>query len=305
MISARQIVSVLKFLLYFLCKLPCKLVHFTKRFIRKSWAPFIAFLGRLLTIWHLRRNGKSFRRAHQADHSFPGTGTSLLDVRQDQSIACTNLPGSACRPGPLAPPSGAGAGSGTARSQRGQPMAYPSSMFDVGSNRSCAGLSVFSQASNRLSIIHSHSPGASLHPLLHPKGNPKAAHRQFGCGPLTDHLEVTSHPYMSVSPTGIHGHHGGESSWRPLSLTTKIENPSSESLPCSQSVDPSILQEEPYSMGSPTIRLSTSRPPNLPEGSPQLNSTASLVSNFELPEGRFLQMIVSEQVPRYTKSVTV
>lgn len=307
--SALQISSLLKFLLNFLCKLPCKLVHFTKGFVRrcfnsKSWVPFIAFLGRLLTIWRLRRNGKTFRRAQQADYSFPGTGAGS-DVRQDQPIACTNLPGSAQRPGPLAPlsrsPSRAASGSdGAARSQYGQPVAYPSSMFDAGSNRSCTGLSVFSHTSNRFSI-QPHAP-ASLHPLLHPKGNLKAAHRQFGGGPSTDNLEITSHPHMSVNPRGVHCHHRGQSS---MSVTVQIENPSTESLPRSQLVDPPTLQEEPYSTGTPNIHISPSPFPNLPEGSPQLTDTASLIFDLEIPEGRFLQMIVSEQVPRYTKYVTV
>ena len=313
--SALQVASVLKFLLNFLCKLPrklvLKLVHFTKGFIRrcfnpKSWVPFIAFPGRLLTIWGLWRNRKTFQRVQKAENSFPGID---LDVRQDhdqprdQPIACTNIPASARRPGPY--PSGAAA-SPAARSQDGQPMANPSSVFDAGSNRSCTGLNIFSHASNRLSIIQSHSPGASLHPLLHPKGNPKAAHRQFGCGPSTDHLEVTSHPHISVVPTGVYGHHRGQSS---ISVAVQIENLSTESLPHNQSDGSPTPQEKPYSIGFPTLYSSpSSKPSNLPEESPEPTSTASLavlVPDFELPEGRCLQMITSEQVPRYTKSVTV
>ena len=296
MIFALQMSTLLKFLLNFLCKLPCKLVHLTKGFIRrcfdsKSWAPFIAFLGHLLTILRLRRNGKTFRRAQQTDYSVPGTGVGS-DVRQE--IACTRLPGSVRRPGPLA---GAASGSGAARSQHGQPMAYPSSMFNAGSTSSCIG-SVFSHPSNRFSIIQSHDP-ASLHPLLHPKGNLKAAHRQFGGGPSTDHLEITPHPHMSVNPTSVHGHHGGQSS---MSVALQIENLSTESLPRSQL---QTLHEEPFSIGTPNIHISPSLFPNLPERSPQLTPTASLIFDLELPEGRFLRMLTSEQVPRYTKYVTV
>jgi hypothetical protein len=311
MSSALHIASALKFLLNFLYKLPCKLIRFIKGFVprgrcfnSRSWAQFKAFLGRLLTIWRPRSNWKTFRRAQQADHSFPGTGAPF-DVRQDQQIACTNFPGSAQRPRPLGSPSGAARPAiYIARSQHGQPVAYPSSVFDTGS---CTGLSSHSRTSTRLSIIQSHSP-ASLNPLLQPprrqpKGNPKAAHRQFGCGPSTDHLEVPSNSHALVNPTDVHGHHGGQSS---TSMAVGIENPSTSSLPRSQSVDSPTLQEEPYSIGSPTVHLSpSSRPPNLPEESPQLTPTASLISDFELPKGRFLQMIVSEQISRYTKSVTV
>ncbi|KAN0131684.1 hypothetical protein V8E53_010526 [Lactarius tabidus] len=180
-------------------------------------------------------------------------------------------------------------------------MAYPSSVFDAGSNRSCTGLSIHSRTSARLSIIQSHHP-ASLNPLLQLRGNPKAAHRQFGWGPSTDNLEVTSNLHASVNPTGVHGHHLAQSS---MSVAVQIENPSTESLPRSQLVDPPTLQEEPYSIGTPTVHSSPSNPPNLPEGSPQLAPTASLIFDLEMPEGRFMQMIVSEQVPRYSKSVTV
>jgi hypothetical protein len=304
MSSALHIASVLKFLLKFLCKLPCKLVRFIKGFVprcfnSKSWAQFIAFLGRLLTSWRPRSGGNTFRRAQQADHSFPGTGAPL-DVRQDQQIACTNLPGSARRPGPLVP-SCQVCHCHRPRSQYGQPMAYPSSVFDAGSNRSCTGLSIHSRTSTRLSIIQSHH-SALFNPLLQPRANPKAAHRQFGCGPSTENLEVTSNLHASVSPTGVHGHHLAQSS---MNVAVRIENPSTESLPRSQLVDPPTLQEEPYTIGSPAVHLSPSKPPNLPEGSPQLTPTASLIFDIEMPEGRFLQMIISEQVPRYTKSVTV
>jgi hypothetical protein len=308
MSSALHIASVLKYLLNFLCKLPRKLICFTKGFVppyfnSKSWATSIAFLGRLLTLWRRRSNGKTLRRVQQADHSFPGTGAHS-EVRQDQPIACTNLPGSARRPGPSASPSGSRPGSPPGRAilrQYGQPMAYPSSLFDAGSNRSCTGFSIHSRASTRLSVFQSHSP-ASLNPLLQPRGNPKAAHHQFGRGPSTNNRGATSNLHASVSPSGVHGHHLAQSS---MSVAVQIENPSTESLPRSQLVDPPMLQEEPYSIGSPAIHLSPSEPPNLPEGSPQLTPTASLIFDFEMPEGRLLQMIVSEQVPRYTKDVTV
>jgi hypothetical protein len=306
MSSALHIASVLKYLLNFLCKLPCKLIRFIKGFVprcfnSKSWATFIAFLDRLLTLWRRRSSGKGkFRGAQQVDHSLPGTGAHL-DVRQDQTIACTNVPGSARR---AASPSGAARPAiFIARPQHGQPMAYPSSVFDTGS---CTGFSMYSRTSTRLSITQSHSP-AFLNPLLQPprrqpKGNPKAAHRQFGCGPSTENLEGSSHPHALVNVTGVHGHHGGQPS---TNVAVGIENPSTESLPRSQVVDSPTLQEEPYSIGSPAVHLSPSRPPNLPEESPQLTPTASLIYDFEIPEGRFLQMIVSEQVPRYTKSITV
>jgi hypothetical protein len=157
-------------------------------------------------------------------------------------------------------------------------------------------------ASDRLSILQSRS-SESLHlPHGQQKGSPKAAHRQFGCGPSTENLEGSSHPHALVNVTGVHGHLAQSST----SVVVEVENPSTESLPRGQSADSPTLQEEPYSIGSPTLHSSpSSKPSDLPEESSQHTSTASLISDFELPDGRFLQMIVSEQIPRYTKKITV
>jgi hypothetical protein len=313
--------SVLTFLLKFLCKLPCKLREFISRcFNSKSLALFLAFLGRKFGLWRPRKNGKNtLRRSEQeqAEDSFPGTGALAgpglrVDVSQDRAIvACSSIPASArhpSQPDPSVAPSSAGTppvpASLTAKPQHEHPQTYPMSVFFAGvhSNRSLSSMSIHS-ACDRLSILQSRS-SESLHlPHGQQKGSPKAAHRQFGCGPSTENLEGSSHPHALVNVTGVHGHYGGQSS---TTVAVQIENPSTESLPRSQSADPPTLQEESYSIGSPTLYSSpSSKPSNLPEESSQPTPTASLISDFELPEGRFLQMIVSEQVPRYTKSVTV
>ena len=284
--------SVLKFLLKFLCKTPCKLWGSIPHcFNFKSWAPFLAFLGRRFGLWRQwnKRKG-TFRRDEQAEYSFPDTG-ALSGVNQDHPIACVRIPASAQLPNQRL----------LAGSSRGA---------DLGSaHRSGTSLSIHSRASDRLSIIQSHS---HHHEFFHPPprqaiGHPnlKAAHRQFGYGPSTDRL-VSSHPPAVLSPTGVlHRHNRGPTSTSVV-MGIAIENPSTESLPRSQSVDSPTLPEEPYSIGSPIVHSSpASNPPKLPEETPQLTPTASLTFSLDLPDGRFLQMIISEQVPRYTKSVTV
>ncbi|KAF8256626.1 hypothetical protein EI94DRAFT_277453 [Lactarius quietus] len=168
------------------------------------------------------------------------------------------------------------------------------------SNHSCA--SIQSRASDRLSIIQSQSY-ESLHSSLgKPKGNPKASHRQFGSGPSTDRLEGSSNVHASSGITGIYSCRWAESS---ASVVVEVENPSTESFPRSELVD-SPTPEESYSIGSPTLHSSpASKPLNLPEESPQFTPTPSLILDLILPEHRILQMINSEQVPRYTKGVTV
>jgi hypothetical protein len=310
--------SVLTFLLKFLCRLPCKLRGFIPRWFNfKSWTLFLAFLGRKFGLWRPGKNGKNtFRRSEQdrAEYSFPGTeapaGAEVReDVGQDHAIvACSSIPASARHPSQpdlSVARSSAGTPPGpanlTAKPQHEHPQTYPMSVFVAGihSNRSWSSVSVHSRASDRLSILQSRS-NESLHlPHGQQKGSPKAAHRQFGCGPSTENLEGSSHPHAPVNVTDVHGHHGGRSS---TSVVVEIQNPSTESLPSSQPADPPTPQEEPYSIGSPTLYSSaSSKPSSLLEESSQ----PTAISDFELPEGRFLQMIVSEQVPRYSKSVTV
>ncbi|KAF8258777.1 hypothetical protein EI94DRAFT_1097432 [Lactarius quietus] len=301
--------AALEFLLNFLRNLLWKLRGFIPRcFNFKSWALILAFLARKFGLWNPWNNGKGrFRRSEQAEHSLPGTGALAgvrLDEGQDQAIACSTIPPSA-RPLVVAAPSfqasHAGPANLTARPQHDHPQAYPPLAFDAGmhSNHSCA--SIQSRASDRLSIIQSQSY-ESLHSSLgKPKGNPKASHRQFGSGPSTDRLEGSSNVHASSGITGIYSCRWAESS---ASVVVEVENPSTESFPRSELVD-SPTPEESYSIGSPTLHSSpASKPLNLPEESPQFTPTPSLILDLILPEHRILQMINSEQVPRYTKGVT-
>ncbi|KAH9003371.1 hypothetical protein EDB86DRAFT_2891724 [Lactarius hatsudake] len=146
------------------------------------------------------------------------------------------------------------------------PQAYPS-VLDAAIHSNRASFNTHSHAVGRLSLTQSRDP--------------KADHRQFGSGPSTGHLEVSPHPHASPSPTGVPGHRRGQPS---ASVAVRIENPSTESLHRSHVVNS----------------------PPLPEESSQSILTATpSISDFDLPPGRFLQLIVSEQIPRYTKNVTV
>ena len=307
--------SVLQVLLNFLCKLPH--FKFTGLILRcfKSWSQLLSFLCRKLGHYPWNNGKDAFQRAEKTVYPFPGP---RLDMRQDNAVACSSIPPSARDPSlvgvalsiaepvvaqqaQLASSSGAtihpGPVSLTAKPQRDHPQVYPSLVFDAGiySNRSCPSLSVHSRAGDRLSIIQRGSY-ESLHSSLgQSRGNPRAAHRQFGCGPSTDNLEVSSHPHAPPSPTGVYGHRRGRSS---TSLVVGIENPSTPSLSRVHLGDSTSLSEESYSIGSPTLRSSpASKLPDLPE--------ESSIPDFDMPDGRFLQLIISEQVPRYEKSVTV
>jgi hypothetical protein len=96
---------------------------------------------------------------------------------------------------------------------------------------------------------------------------------------------------------------------REVSLTSvvvDVQNPSAESLPISPSATNPITVE-PLAMESATAHSSSDSPvvgqheepvPGLPTSS----STATL--DYYLPEGRFVQLINSDQIPRYAKDVS-
>ena len=327
--------SVLKDLLCILSKLRFTRGLISRLILRcfkyfKSWAQFLSFLGRRLGLYPWNDVKGTFQRAEKMGHPFPTTG-ARLDVGRDNAVAFSSIPASARHPSldpastiaepvavqqaQLASSSGATThpvpANLTVEPQLDHPHAYSPSVFDAGlySNRSWVSLSkslssIHSRASDRLSIIQSNSY-ESLHSTHgQPKGNSRAAHRQFGCGPSTDRLEVSSHSRPSPSPTGVYGHRRGQSS---TSVVVGIENPSTSSLARSQFGDSPPSPSQPYSIGSTTVHSSpASKHSDLPEESPQLNLRAgSSIFDFDLPDGRFLQLIISEQVPRYTKTVTV
>ena len=134
----------------------------------------------------------------------------------------------------------------------------------------------------------------NLHPPTHVDG---------GNSPITPH-SAASHPHSPLSPPSLHGHRRKRSS---TSVIVGVVNPSTDSLPLSPLTSQPPLTDEPYAIGYP---IDTSPPvvdaPDAREGSPQHSpTTSSPTSLFDIPVGRFLQLINSEQVPRYSKEITV
>ena len=117
---------------------------------------------------------------------------------------------------------------------------------------------------------------------------------------------VASHAHAPLSPPSLHGHHSRRSS---TSVVVGVVTPSTDSLPLSPSADRLPLTEEPYTLGSSTGNSSpVSDAPDASDGSVQHDPSAtslSATSNLDLPEDHILQLIHSEQVPRYTKDSTV
>ncbi len=117
---------------------------------------------------------------------------------------------------------------------------------------------------------------------------------------------VTSQEHVQLSPQSIPGLRSRQSST--TSVVVGVVYPSTDSLPLRVFTDGLPLTEEPYTIDSPIGHLSVADTLDRREGLPQLNPTASsssATSNFGPPDGRFLRLINSEEVPRYTKDVTM
>jgi hypothetical protein len=193
-----------------------------------------------------------------------------------------------------------------------------------------------SRASDRFSIITtSHDSDRATHDQS--SRLPRATHRQFGRGPdpsrsrerptrpntphdpprpspeiITTNLPSLDHedgrisPVLQPSASSPHAHRFlGPSPMdeirREVSLTSfvvDVQNPSTESLPISPSTSNPIT-EEPLAMESATAPVVDQH--DEPPGSPTSSNAATL--DYYLPDGRFVQLINSDQIPRYTKHV--
>ena len=88
------------------------------------------------------------------------------------------------------------------------------------------------------------------------------------------------------------------------SLVFNLQNPSTESLPTSSEMNPKPLTDEPFAIDSATAHSSPGAIPADLYDEDLIRSPTSLSDNL-LPEGRFVQLINSDQVPRYTKNATM
>ncbi|KAH9962936.1 hypothetical protein BC827DRAFT_1266739 [Russula dissimulans] len=105
----------------------------------------------------------------------------------------------------------------------------------------------------------------------------------------------SSYQHEPLSPPPVHGHRRRQSL---TSVVVDIQNPS---LPLSTLIHPPKLTDEPFAVDSPTA---PSPPVSVPVDQYDEHSLLSSISSlYFLPEGRFVRLIHSEQVPRYTKNI--
>ena len=153
--------------------------------------------------------------------------------------------------------------------------------------------------------VHQPSPTTRIPPLprleLDTSNLHHPTHVEIRNSPINPPSPV-SHAHEPLSPPSLHGHRRRQSS---TSVVVGIVTPSTESLPLSPLPNQQPLSEEPYTIGEgPTVADALDAREGSPLHSP-IASSRSATSDLELPDGRVLQLINSEQVPRYTKEVRV
>jgi hypothetical protein len=113
---------------------------------------------------------------------------------------------------------------------------------------------------------------------------------------------VSSYPHEPQSPSP------SDEKERKQSLSSVVfefQNPSTESLPVSPSINPPQFTEKPFTVDTGTAHSSpvTAAADLQDEG--HICSLATSLPDCFLPEGRSVQLINSDQVPRYTKNAVM
>ncbi|KAH9164850.1 hypothetical protein EDB89DRAFT_1892589 [Lactarius sanguifluus] len=277
---------------------------FVRLFVRRC-ALILAFLGRrlgILRMWDDRKRPGTFPKAEQAKRSSPGPGTSL-DSRRHVIVAASSVPASASHAS-LRDVSGAiqqlqQAASGTTPpSDHWQDQAKPSSesVCDAICRRSTdSGSSARGRSSDRPYIVRTRSRESRNAPVS-PTRSSRAPDHQFGRG-------------SSASSS--------RESLRPPSPTDRGPQPYLE-IGVTKLHAPTQVDSGSNPINPPSVAPHADAQPSVPGFRNRRSSTTSVVvkvvnpstdplptSNFDLPTDRLLQLIHSEQVPRYTKGVTV
>ncbi len=313
----------------------------TRSFIHQAfrrWAFVLTLLGRRLGIWCVQNNRRqgTIRRDEQSERLFPGMkehGIAASHAPASSHPSLHDASGAAVsrQISPAASSASSGATPPVPTNLIVQPLqdrAYPSSIRSRASNAS----SIRSGASRQTRFPRASHRQFGRGPPQTPSPSPSRERRgpskspsPSDCVPRPPRLEIdttnlrppalvdgpinppsaTSHTHVPLSPPSIYGHRRRLSSG---GVIVGIESPSTPSQSLrSPLTDRPPLTEEPYTIGS------SSSPSPLVAATPDarealsLNSfpTSSRPPTPRPPHGRRLEMIHSEQVPRYVKDAPV
>jgi hypothetical protein len=294
------------------------------------WSLFTAFLGRRMNEFRRSWNRKPGTSQNPRAASYSASGGSA--VLREYVVAASTVPGRLAASsvslasfqddaGQLAsvPPSPGPPTTSTSIPDNlsvHQPHPLYGRNRTASSSGNLSGWSAQSRASERLSrIVNSRE---LLHvPVNQPSRPPRGIHREFAPGVDPS----TSRGQLSRSPTPTYRQNLTHSASRPAITTTYVHShPHDANEGRSPVVPPSssssmhgplrpltnrTFTEESMAM-DPAHSTSSYSAMDQPETASQHSTIASsAISEFILPEGRFVQMIHSDQIPRYDKNVTM
>ena len=337
--SCTNMASVLRLLLAILDGLRFITRHHIKYYAGRLGL-FITFLNRKLTVWRWFLGKQMSRKPRPTESPCPGPmarSTSSFGCSDNLRECASTVPASASQPilheheevqlVSAAPTIGLPPAPASLSDDCPQPLNPPHPLSRRSLvNRSSGNLSTLtthSRADDRASAIANsrQSMHAIVGQILQP---PRAGHLQFEGYPDTSHSRecqprpssppsrphlIHQHSHIEIVTTdlpfsahgeSVHGNCEGQSS---TSVVVEIQNPAIDSLPISSSTYLPQLADEPFAIDSATFH---SPPADLHDESSQDSPIiSSPTSGYSLPEGRFVQLIHSDQVPRYTKDDTV
>jgi hypothetical protein len=298
-------IHILKVFLKFLCKL-----RFTRGFIHyslKRWALLLAFFGRGFGVWHPRNDGKrgtvTFRKTERADRSFRSPRTQFES--RELMAAASNVPaqhyvsGASRQPQPATPNAThwhdatcAPLAAHLAAEADHRDCAYPTSSGRTGS-----------QEDGQPSQFLRAGEGYLGHDLYTSPSRERLSRPPLprDISPL---LLPSSLAHVPSTPTSNPGSRGRQST---TTAIVGVKGSSTESLHLHPLTSPPPLTGEPYVIASSTTHSSPiSDALHLREGPPQLSPRTSItLSNTSLPNGCSVKPMNPDQVPRYTRNITV
>jgi hypothetical protein len=310
-----------------LLKLLLRILRFVRDYIASRaaghWSLFTAFLGRRISelrrSWN-RKPGTS-RTPGTAEPSLPGNRASSYSASGGSAVLREYVVAASTVPGQLAASSSSLASSQEDAGQSASVPPSPTSSTSIpanqplplyGRNRTASSSgnlsswSAQSRASERLSTIVNSRELLRV-PVDQPSRPVVDPSTSRGQSPSPTYRQDITHSdsRLVITTTYVHSHPGhphdaddGRSPVVPPSSSSSIQGPSTDSLPTN-------LTEESMAMDSAHSSPFYSAMDRSETASQHSTIASSATSEFFLPEGRFLQMIHSEQIPRYDENFTM
>ncbi len=146
-----------------------------------------------------------------------------------------------------------------------------------------------------------HTPSNPPRLEIIPTDLPSAVHGHGRVSPVAPPSASSAYTHQPLSPQLTNPVRRRQSS---TSFVVDVQFPSTESLPISPSTTNPPVTEEPLTLESATAHSPPDSPAvdqhdELVPGSPTPSNQTTF--DYDLPEGRFVQLINSDQIPRYTK----